>query len=64
MHVAWITPEYFDEAKTLRLRYQDKPAISFTDLTSMVVMQALGLRDILTDEAHFLHVGMNVRLVP
>ncbi|WP_439638073.1 type II toxin-antitoxin system VapC family toxin [Spirulina sp.] len=29
----------FEQAQTLRLKYSDKPRISFTDLTSMVIMQ-------------------------
>ena len=33
-----ITPERFETAKGLRFRFLDKPKISFTDLTSMVVM--------------------------
>lgn len=33
-----ITPERFEASQKLRLKFQDKPDISFTDLTSMVVM--------------------------
>jgi predicted nucleic acid-binding protein len=29
-----ITPERFERAKALRVKFQDKPRISFTDLTS------------------------------
>ena len=43
----------FDKAWILRKRFQDKPLISFTDLTSMVVMQELGISRILTDDDHF-----------
>lgn len=64
LQLEWITPERFAEAKTLRLRYQDKPSISFTDLTSMAVMQEQGIRDVLTDDDHFVHVGMDFRLRP
>ena len=59
-----ITPERFERAKELRLRFQDKPRISFTDLTSMVVMEELGITDILTGDAHFAHVGMGFRVLP
>ena len=38
--------------------------ISFTDLTSMAVMQELEITDILTGDAHFTHVGMNFVLFP
>jgi len=34
-----INPERFAAAWRLRLRYRDKPRISFTDLTSFVVMR-------------------------
>lgn len=59
-----ITHERFEEAKRLRLRFQDKPQISFTDLTSMVVMDELGISDILTGDAHFTQVGMDINIVP
>ncbi len=49
----WITPERFEQAKRLRIKFQDKPRISFTDLTSIVVMNELGITDILTEDAHF-----------
>jgi predicted nucleic acid-binding protein len=47
--IEWVTLERFERAKELRLRFQDKPKISFTDLTSMAIMQELGLISILTD---------------
>ncbi len=58
LQVEWVTPERFEKAKILRLKYQDKPKISFTDLSSMVVMEELGLKDIITGDEHFEHVGM------
>jgi len=59
-----ITPTRFEEAKRLRLKFQDKPRISFTDLTSMVVMKELDIADILTGDTHFVQVGMGFQLVP
>jgi predicted nucleic acid-binding protein len=59
-----ITPERFEQAKRLRLRFQDKPRISFTDLTSMVVMNELGIANILTGDAHFIQVEMGFQLAP
>ncbi|MCL5995064.1 MAG: hypothetical protein M1546_03285 [Chloroflexi bacterium] len=48
----------------LRLKFSDKPDISFTDLTSMVVMTELGITQIMTADAHFTHVGMGFQCVP
>jgi predicted nucleic acid-binding protein len=64
LNLEWITPERFSQTKDLRLRIQDKPQISFTDLSSMVVMEELGISLILTGDAHFTHVGFSFQLVP
>jgi len=65
----WITIESVTEArfrKTLELRERlaDKPAISFTDLSSMVIMKDLKLTDVLTGDGHFLQVGMGFQIFP
>ena len=59
-----ITSARFEQAKRLRLKFQDKPKISFTDFTSMVVMTELHIEEILTEDEHFLQVGMKFRRVP
>ena len=59
-----ISSSRFKAAQALRLKFKDKPDISFTDLCSMVVMRELGVRKILTEDAHFEHVGMGFELVP
>ncbi|MGA2325539.1 MAG: PIN domain-containing protein [Bryobacteraceae bacterium] len=59
-----VTPERFSRAWRLRLRYRDKPRISFTDLTSFVVMRELGLRHALTGNAHFEQVGLGFLRLP
>jgi predicted nucleic acid-binding protein len=64
IHVEWITQEYFEQAKHLRERFLDKPDISFTDLTSMVVMQDLDISYILTGDAHFGHVNLGFINIP
>jgi len=64
LQLEWITPERFEEAKRLRLKFQDKPRISFTDLASMVVMNELGITDILSQDGHFAQVGMGLLIVP
>lgn len=60
----WITPNRFEKAKGLRLRFHDKPMISFTDLTSIVVMRDLNINQILTEDEHFLKIGMGFLKVP
>lgn len=59
-----ITSQRFEAAWTLRQKFQDKPDISFTDLTSMAVMRELELTRVLTGDAHFEHVGFDVQRMP
>lgn len=56
--------EQFRRAWLLRVKYRDKPDISFVDFTSMVVVQDLGTTDVFTGDAHFEQVGLGFRLVP
>jgi predicted nucleic acid-binding protein len=63
-HLVRITEERFTQTEKLRSRLLDKPLISFTDLTSMVVMRELDITTILTEDAHFTHVGMGFQLLP
>lgn len=64
LNLEWITPESFAKTQALRLKLQDKPNISFTDLSSMSVMAALKISTVLTGDAHFMHVGMGFQVVP
>jgi predicted nucleic acid-binding protein len=59
-----ITEERFQAAWRLRLRYRDKPRISFTDLSSFVVMKELGITAAITGDAHFEHAGLGFRRLP
>ncbi len=59
-----ITAERFEKAKGLRMKFRDKPRISFTDLTTMVVMTELKIADILTEDDHFTQVGMGIQKMP
>jgi predicted nucleic acid-binding protein len=59
-----ITPDRFQAAYSLRLRFRDKPKVSFTDLTSFVVMQETGIHDVLTADGHFSQVGLGFRNLP
>jgi len=64
LRVEYISPERFAAAKKLRLRFRDKPLISFTDLTSMVIMQELRMKRVLTADDHFRHVGLGFETQP
>ncbi|MBM3773887.1 MAG: type II toxin-antitoxin system VapC family toxin [Acidobacteria bacterium] len=59
-----IDPDRFQAAWRLRLRYRDKPRISFTDFTSFAVMRELGIRRVLTADAHFEQVRLGFQVVP
>jgi predicted nucleic acid-binding protein len=59
-----ITSDRFASAWRLRKRLQDKPKVSFTDLTSMIVMKERGIKDALTEDEHFIQVGMGFRRLP
>ncbi|MDI3281486.1 MAG: nucleic acid-binding protein, partial [Bacillota bacterium] len=59
-----VTPARFAAAWKLRLRFNDKPQLSFTDLTSMAVMRERGITQVLTEDQHFLQVGMGFQIVP
>jgi predicted nucleic acid-binding protein len=64
LRIERITEERFDAAYKLRIRYRDKPGISFTDLTSFVVMRELGVKHVLTADAHFTQVQLGFLCVP
>jgi predicted nucleic acid-binding protein len=51
-----ITPDRFEKTKILRLNYQDKKLVSFTDLTSVVVMIEKEIESILTEDDHFTYL--------
>ena len=59
-----ISAPRFREAVKLRLKFRDKPDISFTDFTSMVVMRELQVKRILTEDRHFVQAGFGFQRVP
>lgn len=63
LHIHRVTPSRFKKTWNLRTRLQDKPNISFTDISSMVLMDELALRFILSQDNHFLQVGMGFTFV-
>jgi predicted nucleic acid-binding protein len=59
-----VTSERFAVAWELRKQFQDKPGISFTDLASMAIMRDLGILQVLTEDEHFIQVGMGFFRAP
>jgi len=59
-----IGSDRFDKAWKMRLKYQNRPRISFTDFTSCVIMQELSIKRILTNDHHFEEVNLGFERVP
>jgi predicted nucleic acid-binding protein len=59
-----VSADRFFAALSLRRRFHDKPLISFTDLTSMAIMSELEIEEVVTEDEHFLQVGMGFRKIP
>lgn len=49
------------KAWELSKKYNDKPYVSFFDLSSFVVMKELRITDVLTNDKHFEDVGMGFK---
>jgi predicted nucleic acid-binding protein len=64
MKLERITETRFKTAWSLRKKYQDKPDISFTDLTSFVLMQELAINSVFTGDAHFKNVNFGFEIIP
>jgi predicted nucleic acid-binding protein len=59
-----VTEARFLQALEMRRRFRDKPGISFTDLTSMVILRELRITDVLTADRHFQQVGLGFKIFP
>jgi predicted nucleic acid-binding protein len=64
VRVERVTSERFMSGWELRKRFKDKPGISFTDFTSMVIMQEQNIQYVLTMDKHFSQVGMGFSTIP
>ena len=64
LDIECIHPERFRRAWRLRLQYHDKPRISFTDLSSFVVMRELKIANVISGDAHFEQAGLGFRRLP
>jgi predicted nucleic acid-binding protein len=59
-----ITEPRIKIAWSLRKKYHDKPDISFTDLSSFVLMQELAINSVFTGDSHFEHVNLGFEIMP
>lgn len=59
-----IDEERFRSAWLLRKIYRDKQDISFTDLSSFVVMKELGITKAFTGDIHYEQVGLGFEIMP
>jgi uncharacterized protein len=64
IRVESVTDARFHQAFALRQRFADKPKISFTDLTTMVIMSELKVTKILTADSHFSQVALGFQILP
>jgi predicted nucleic acid-binding protein len=62
--IEFVSPDRFAAAFEFRLKLADKPNISFTDITSMVIMRELGIVDVMTGDRHFQQVNLGFRTLP
>ncbi len=58
-----IGPERFKKTLEMRVKFKDKPKISFTDLTTAMVMSEMKIAKIITADAHFTHLGLSFELI-
>jgi len=59
-----VDRDRFKEAYKMRLRYRDKPSISFTDFTSLVVMKERDAARVVTGDEHFVQIGLGFEKLP
>lgn len=53
LRIERVDAALFQQAWLLRLRFDDQPGISFTDLASFAVMKTLGVTRVITQDRHF-----------
>mgnify|MGYP000869349879 CR=1 FL=1 len=63
INILWILKPDFDTAIKKRLKYKDKLDISFTDLTTAVLMEKLGINKIITEDSHFNYLNKNFEVL-
>lgn len=58
LSIVYMTKDLFLKAWELRLKYKDKPNISFVDISSFVIMQEYKIKKVITGDKHFEEVGL------
>jgi predicted nucleic acid-binding protein len=64
LQLVHISTEFFHRAWQMLQNYHDKPDDSFVDLTSMILMQDLGIPKVFMGDDHFRQVNLGFRLLP
>ena len=64
IHLERIGADRFERTWKMRLKYRDHIGVSFTDFTSFIVMQDLGIHRVLTNDRHFEEVNLGFQRVP
>jgi len=62
--IEYINPERWKKTRILFKKFSDKPDISFVDLTSMAIMEEMGIKNIFSGDEHFEYVGSGFIRVP
>lgn len=62
--IEYINPERWKKTWILFKKFSDKPDISFVDLTSMVIMEEMGIKNIFSGDEHFEYAGSGFIRVP
>ncbi len=63
INVLWILKQDFNLAIKKRLHYEDKLDISFTDLTTAVLMEKQNITKIATEDKHFTFLNKNFEVL-
>ncbi len=59
-----VNEKIIERACQLRLKYRDHPQISFTDFTSMAVLQLENMTQVISGDKHFALVNLGFNVLP
>ena len=63
INLLWVSKEDFENAKNMKLKFKDKLDVSFTDMTSAVLMKKHNIIDVVTEDKHFIKIGMGFNVL-